>query len=195
MTKTDPKVTRSEPKLTDADPNLYDHIAGLLETLGEDPGAVAAQLRSDDIRGVRGSALAHPVCRWLIRLVPDLAVVLGVDNVHVFRPGRGNAIQGVTVPMPAPVQAFVDRFDDGQYPGLELWLGPPTPPEPEPEPADPVRLLPQQLATTMQLPRVAARAPVVVLDPETVAERTRPAGDFRLDRDVIQLNRPAPDPD
>lgn len=176
--------------MSQPDTNLYDHIATLLDTLGEDPGAVAATLRGDDIKGVRGSALAHPVCRWLIRLVPDLGVVLGVDNVHAFRPGRGTAVQGVTVPMPPPVQAFVDRFDDGQYPGLELWLGPPVSLTAEP---DPVRLVPQQLATTMQLPKVTARAAAVVLDPEVVAERSRPAGEFVLSRDLIPLERPAPD--
>jgi hypothetical protein len=166
---------------------LYDHIATLLDTLGDEPGAVAANLRNDDVRGMRGSALAHPVCRWLIRLVPDLAVVLGLDNVHVFRPGRGSSVQGVTVPMPAPVQAFVDRFDDGQYPELELWLGPPLPPADE---VSPVKLVPKQPADTMQLPVVAARASAVVVDREAVGNRAGLAGEYVPSRDLVRLERP-----
>lgn len=166
---------------------LYDHIATLLDTLGENPGAVAANLRNDDVRGVRGSALAHPVCRWLIRLVPDLGVVLGVDNVHVFRPGRGSAMQGVTVPMPAPVLTFADRFDDGQYPDLELWLGPSVTLPSEP---DPVRLVPHQMADTMQLPCVPARASAVVVDGEVVSDRAGLAGEYIPSRDLIRLEGP-----
>src|SRR5690606_21485376 len=71
-----------------------------------------------------GSVLVHPVCRWLIRLVPDLGAVLGRDTVNVFRPGRGRAIHGAVVPLPDAVRAFADRFDDGEHPELELSMLP-----------------------------------------------------------------------
>lgn len=173
---------------------LYDHIATLLDALGEDPGAVAASLRNEDIRGMRGSALAHPVCRWLIRLVPDLGVVLGLDTVHVFRPGQGSAVQGVTVPMPASVLAFVERFDDGQYPDLELWLGPPLAPGAD---VNPVRFVRQQLPDTMLLPCVPAPSPAgvvagstVVVDSEVVGDRAGLAGEYVPSRDLIRLEGP-----
>lgn len=172
---------------------LYDHIATLLDALGEDPGAVAANLRNDGVRGMRGSALAHPVCRWLIRLVPDLGVVLGLDTVHVFRPGRGSSVHGVTVPMPAPVQAFVDRFDDGQYPELEIWLGPPLASAGE---VNPVRFVPQQLpnpmslADTMLLPCIPVRPSAVIVDSEVVGHRAGLAGEYVPSRDVFRLERP-----
>jgi hypothetical protein len=144
---------------------LYDHIATLLDTLGEHPGAVASNLRSEDVRGVRGSALAHPLCRWLTRLVPDLGVVLGLDTVHVFRPGRGPTRQGVTVPMPPPVRGFVDRFDDGHYPELELCLGPPLAAAGY---ESPIRFLPQQVADTMPLPLVRTPRPAAVIYGEVI---------------------------
>jgi hypothetical protein len=140
---------------------LYDHIANLLDAMGDHPSAVATSLRAEDVRGVRGSALAHPVCRWLIRLVPDLGVVLGLDTVHVFRPGRGPAMQGVTVPMPPAVRAFVDRFDDGQYPDLELCLGPPLAIGGH---DSPIRYQPQPMTDTVPLPLVPARGSAVVLE-------------------------------
>ena len=172
---------------------LYDHIATLLDTLGEDPGAVAANLRNDGVRGMRGSALAHPVCRWLIRLVPDLGVVLGLDTVHVFRPGHGSAMQGVTVPMPDSVLAFVERFDDGQYPDLELWLGPPLPRGAE---LNPVRFMPQPLPDTMRLPCIPVRgsavvaSSTVVVDGEVVGNRAGLAGEYVPSRDLVLLERP-----
>lgn len=172
---------------------LYDHIATLLDTLGEDPGAVAANLRNDGVCGMRGSALAHPICRWLIRLVPDLGVVLGLDTVHVFQSGQGPATHGVTVPMPAPVLAFVERFDDGQYPDLELWLGPPS----APAELSPVRFVPQRLADTMRLPCIPVRGSAavaaistVVVDGEAVGDRAGLAGEYEPSRDLIRLERP-----
>lgn len=119
---------------------LYDHIANLLDTMGDDPATVAATLRAEEIRGMRGSALAHPVCRWLVRLVPDLGAVIGADTIQVFRPGRGHSMQSVLVPLPAQVRAFADRFDDGQHPELELWLGPPTTSRPRESTSDTVQL-------------------------------------------------------
>ncbi len=103
---------------------LHDHVATLLDAMGTDPVAVASTLRAEEIHGIRGSVLVHPVCRWLIRLVPDLGAVLGRDTVNVFRPGRGRAIHGAVVPLPDAVRAFADRFDDGEHPELELSMLP-----------------------------------------------------------------------
>jgi hypothetical protein len=166
---------------------LYDHVATLLDALGKDPNAVATSLRNDDVRGMRGSALAHPVCRWLIRLVPDVGVVLGLDNVHIFRPGPGSTLQGVTVPMPAPVLGFVVRFDDGEFPELELWLGPPLAVAGEPSP---MTFVSQQLADTMVLPRVPAQGSAVVVDDEAVGNRAGLAGEYVPSRDLVRLERP-----
>ena len=103
---------------------LHDHVATLLDAMGTDPVAVASTLRAEEIHGIRGSVLVHPVCRWLIRLVPDLGAVLGRDTVNVFRPGRGRVIHGAVVPLPDAVRAFADRFDDGEHPELELSMLP-----------------------------------------------------------------------
>lgn len=133
---------------------LHDHVATLLDAMGTDPVAIATTLRAEQVHGIRGSVLVHPVCRWLIRLVPDLGAVLGRDTVNVFRPGRGRSIHGAVVPLPDAVRAFADRFDDGEHPELELsMMPPPIPPsvasaEPGPaqeqdgsaEPVEPARM-------------------------------------------------------
>lgn len=145
---------------------LHEHVAGLLEAMGDDPVTVAGTLRTEEIRGMRDSVIAHPVCRWLVRLVPDLGAVLGEETVNVFRPGRGQTRHGAVVPLPPAVRAFADRFDDGDYPDLELSLSAPV---------------------LARLPQSAARAaePAPVPGTAQAAPAPAPAADLRL---------PAPDP-
>jgi hypothetical protein len=147
---------------------LHDHVATLLDAMGEDPGAVATTLRTEEVRGVRGSALAHPVCRWLVRLVPDLGAAIGLDTVHVFRPGTGLTMQGALVPLPTAVREFADRFDDGHHPDLELRLespvanlgpdevyGPAAPDPAAPDPAGPAVTEPAPFPAATPMPEAA----------------------------------------
>jgi hypothetical protein len=113
-------MTKAKPN---PDSTLHDRVAFLLDSMGEAADAVAATLRVEEVRGVRGSAVAHPLCWWLIRLVPDACVVLGKETVHATLPGVGPSRQDAVVALPVPVRTFVDQFDGGQHPDLELWLG------------------------------------------------------------------------
>lgn len=165
------------------DTNPYDEVARLLDTLGGDPHQVAATLRVAEVRGVRGSAVAHPVCWWLVGLIPDLCVVLGPETVQVSIPGRGLARRGAVVPLPPAVRSFAQRFDDGQHPDLELWLGrwrPVRQVEAHPgrpgrattgEPRAAIMAAPDPMADTIRLAPLPASGAGSVIDGELVPDR------------------------
>lgn len=167
---------------------LHEHVANLLDALGDGAEAVATSLRTEEVRGVRGSALAHPVCRWLVRLVPDLGAVLGPDTVQVFRPGREVALHRAIVPLPPPVRAFADRFDEGHHPELELCLAPPSL---MPVPQLPVgRRRPDPARDTLRLPAVRAPASPVIVDGEVVGDRAGLAGEDVPGGELLRFQRP-----
>lgn len=101
------------------DTSAYDEVVRLLETLGDDPDQVAATLREEEIRGLSGSVVAHPVCRWLTRQDPELCVVLAPGTVQVL-PGGDGTRHGVVVPLPPAVRGFIQHFGEGKHPDLEV---------------------------------------------------------------------------
>ena len=88
---------------------LREKVVRLLTDLGDDAETVATVLRAQGCVGTPFESMACPVAVYLQRA--------GVDHrgvgAHYVLVGR----QIVTVPR--PVEAFIDRFDDGAYPDLE----------------------------------------------------------------------------
>lgn len=122
-------------------PAAPDRVAALLAALGDDAAEVAATLRAEAIRGVRGGSLTHPISRWLTRHVPGLGASLGADEVQLFprAPATGTFRHAAFVSLPPAVRAFADGFDDGRHPELELWMEPPDlVPTGHVDPADPL---------------------------------------------------------
>ena len=92
-------------------------VAELLAGLGDTPDAVADTLRARGIKGVREHCCACPIAELLKRN--------GIPNPHVecarVWPDP-DSMWKVSTRMPAAVQVFIDRFDEGVY--LDLGVEP-----------------------------------------------------------------------
>lgn len=97
-----------------------DEIRSLLAGLGTTPDEVAATLRTNGIQGVRNAVrFLNPLVRYLaFRLRSD---VLGLDLMKrdTLRLTHGNGRKEETA-LPEPVRLFLDAFNRGAYPELEL---------------------------------------------------------------------------
>jgi hypothetical protein len=93
-------------------------IGQLLEALGSTPDKVAEALRRARVRGLRDStSFMNPVVRHLNRTL-NIGGRLEVGaGGTVLRLQRGGEVK--EVPLPLPVQAFLDCFHRGLYPDLE----------------------------------------------------------------------------
>lgn len=97
-------------------------LAALLDELGANPAEVARQLRGSGVQGVRNTArFLNPIVRYLRDRLP--ADVQTVDLT------RGDALSLVfadqsrhDIPLPAAIKKFLDAFNAGKYPDLELPL-------------------------------------------------------------------------
>ena len=95
----------------------------MLEELGRTPDEIADSLRARGINGVRNTArFLNPIVRYASTVTTD---VYGIDLTQgdrlriVFADGRTTE-----VPVPDAVLEFLDLFHRGQYPDLEMQLGP-----------------------------------------------------------------------
>jgi hypothetical protein len=94
-------------------------LAHLIAELGTTPDEVASALRKKAIQGVRNTA------RFLNPVVRYVQSVIRVDalSVDVMTPGairlRTNGSAEVAV-LPKPVASFLEAFNGGKYPDLEL---------------------------------------------------------------------------
>ena len=94
--------------------------AAQLEELGGTPDEVAAALKARRIQGSRHAVrLLNPVVRFIRR-----RIVLDADSLDVIQGDklRFTFWDGGTVeaPIPKAVRLFMDAFDSGKYPELEL---------------------------------------------------------------------------
>jgi hypothetical protein len=94
-------------------------IKGLLEALGSTADEVAAALKAEGARGVRHAVhMLNPVVRYLQRHL------LGDASVDVMQPDKARLTFGggrkEETPLPEPVRQFLDAFNRGAYPELEL---------------------------------------------------------------------------
>ena len=94
-------------------------VAKLLQDLGNTPAEVASALRVKGIQGVRNTVRTlNPVVRYVLSLAADvwnLNIVEGNTLSMNFRDGRKR-----TVALPGAVKQFLDAFNRGAYPELEL---------------------------------------------------------------------------
>jgi hypothetical protein len=95
----------------------------MFDALGSTPDEVADALRARGINGVRNTVrFLNPIVRYAHT---KLDGVYGIDLIQgdrlriVFADGR---ITEAAVP--DPVQRFLDAFHRGQYPDLEMPVGP-----------------------------------------------------------------------
>jgi hypothetical protein len=95
-----------------------EQISHLLESMGSTPDEVAASLRKADVRGLRDStAFLNPVVRYLNRsLAIGGRLEIGASGAVLRLQLRGKLQE---IPLPLPVQVFLDGFHRGLYPDLE----------------------------------------------------------------------------
>jgi len=95
-----------------------DAISQVLEAMGSTADQVAETLRQARVRGMRDStSFLNPVVRHLNRTLNiggRLEVGAGGTVLLLQREGKAKE-----VPLPLPVQAFLDCFHRGLYPDLE----------------------------------------------------------------------------
>jgi len=91
----------------------------LFQELGDSVEEVALTLSQRGIRGVRNAVRdLNPVCRYLRSEMPDASLVdvIRSDRAHIrYRDGREREI-----PLPHAVSRFLDAFNDGKFPDLEM---------------------------------------------------------------------------
>lgn len=90
----------------------------LLAALGDTADTVAATLDQLGCRGERGKCSVCPVAVYLLRsdLHPhEASLDVGLATLRM-RIGDGSRVYDI--PVPAPVRAFIERFDQGKYDGL-----------------------------------------------------------------------------
>jgi hypothetical protein len=94
-------------------------VAKMLRELGTNADEVALALRVMSIQGVRNTVrLLNPIVRYCEKNVPDvwnLNVMAGDTLSMTFRDGRK-----AEVALPEAVRQFLDAFNRGVYPELEL---------------------------------------------------------------------------
>lgn len=97
--------------------NRVDGVSGALEQLGGTREEVAASLRAIGVQGIRNTVRAlNPIVRYVqnkLRIDMDLDVMTGSTL-------RIDGTEGPQVPLPQPVLDFLDAFNRGAYPDLEL---------------------------------------------------------------------------
>ena len=95
----------------------------MFDALGMTPDEVADSLRARGIKGVRNTArFLNPIVRYAAAVAPN---TYGIDITQgdrlriVFADG-----QATEIAVPEAVQRFLDLFHRGQYPDLEMPIGP-----------------------------------------------------------------------
>jgi hypothetical protein len=94
-------------------------VARLLQDLGNAPAEVASALRVKGVQGVRHTVRSlNPIVRYIEPQATDawnLNIVQSNTLSMNFRDGRKG-----TVALPEAVKQFLDAFNHGAYPELEL---------------------------------------------------------------------------
>lgn len=95
-------------------------LAGILADLGTTSDEVAAHLRAQAIQGVRNTArFLNPVVRYVHARLRMDEYRLDLTMPNVLRMTLPDGAQ-ITAPLPRAVQQFLDSFDHGAYPELQL---------------------------------------------------------------------------
>jgi hypothetical protein len=108
------------------DKNPLDQLSRILTALGKNPDQVAEALRSSKCGGKRYGNFPSPVIRYVYRYFDDgtLELVYSVvptapalvSKLYLYRLDGSRE----EVCLPAAIREFLDLFDQGAYPDLEL---------------------------------------------------------------------------
>src|SRR5262245_52409739 len=94
-------------------------IQSLLASLGAMAGEINARLRAEGVRARRlSTSFENPIVRYIYRHLDiggRLDIPLGNSVLTIAREGTW-----LSITLPDPVHDFLDRFQDGYYPQLEL---------------------------------------------------------------------------
>ena len=99
--------------------NQVSELGSLLATMGNTVHKVAATLQDAGIRGVRNTArFLNPIVRYCQRHLMVDGVALDVMERGLLRV----QVRGITdnFPLPPPIIEFLDCFNRGAWPDLEL---------------------------------------------------------------------------
>jgi hypothetical protein len=97
-----------------------EQLRAILASLGSTQDSVAATLKSSRIRGVRNAArFLNPIVRYAQRLVTVDALSLDLMKQDTPRLRLHDGAEVETV-LPEAVRGFLDAFNRGDHPDLEL---------------------------------------------------------------------------
>jgi hypothetical protein len=106
------------------DENPLEQLARIFAALGRTPDHVAEALRAGGCRGFRFGYFPSPVVRYAYRWFDDGQLVMCHSaprtwgKLYLYRLDRSRE----EMPLPGPVAEFLDLFDMGAYPDLDLEL-------------------------------------------------------------------------
>jgi hypothetical protein len=101
--------------------NLQDDLHTNLERMGGTADEVAATVRAKGVQGVRNTVrLLNPVVRYVQNILRIDNLDLDVMTGKTIRANSGSAVKMQELPLPEPVREFLDAFNRGAYPDLEL---------------------------------------------------------------------------
>lgn len=103
--------------------DLKERVEVLLNSLGDDADAVAASLRMDGIKGHRDDGCACPIAMLLANAIPEATYWNSdngwfVDLASVRWPAGAGEYEDIDPPL--AVRRFIDAFDAGRYPELDV---------------------------------------------------------------------------
>ena len=98
-------------------PFTEEGLRSALEALGTTANAVARNLEAMGFKGCREGESNCPVANYLLASFPGVReVVVSVGSAFLYRDGQ----EHVEAPWPFAVDAFVELFDAGRFPDLEV---------------------------------------------------------------------------
>jgi len=101
--------------------DLQDELSMTLDRMGRTADEVAASLRTKGVQGVRNTVrLLNPVVRYVQNTLQHDNLDLDVMTGKTIRLNSGSVVRIQEVAIPEAVRQFIDAFNKGAYPDLEL---------------------------------------------------------------------------
>ncbi len=100
---------------------LKDDLRTALESMGGTAEEVAAAVRARGVQGVRNTVrVLNPVVRYVQNALRKDNLDLDVMTGKTIRVNSGSTVRKEEVALPEAVRQFLDTFNRGDYPDLEL---------------------------------------------------------------------------
>ncbi len=101
--------------------DLNDDLRTALERMGGTADDVAAAVRAKGVLGVRNTVrMLNPVVRYVQNTLRNDNLDLDMMTGKTIRLNSGSVVRMQEVPLPEPVRQFMEAFNRGAYPDLEL---------------------------------------------------------------------------